>query len=260
MSKKPSLRNICLFLEYEGTNYYGWQLQPARPTIQGELLKAIKKLTGENVTLFGSGRTDRGVHATMQVANFKTRSSIPTSRIPHGLNAYLPSDITVVRAKEVPLDFNSQFNAKSKRYRYTILNRKTPRALLRNTSYLIRRELSIKDMKKAARYFIGKKDFRAFAKESKKRISTIRRISEILIKKQKDILTIEIEGDGFLYTMVRAIVGTLLEVGLGKMSLEKVKEIISSRDRKLAGPNVPAKGLCLIKVTYEKDKDCSYYN
>jgi tRNA pseudouridine38-40 synthase len=254
------MRNICLVIEYEGTNYYGWQIQKRYKTIQGELLKAIKKVTGEDVILYGSGRTDRGVHAIGQVANFNTISRIPVSRFPYALNAHLPRDITVKEAREVPLEFNAQFCAKSKVYRYTILNSTTPRALFRNFAYLVRSKLSIKNIRNGARYLIGKKDFRSFAKDAKEKINTTRAVKRISIKKDSEVITIEIQGDGFLYAMVRGIVGTLLQVGLGKIKPKDVKKILDSKNRRLAGPNVPAKGLCLISVQYEKIKGYPHHN
>jgi len=247
---KIDSRNIKLTIEYDGTNYCGWQIQKHKATIQSEILKAIKKITGENVILRGASRTDSGVHSLGQVANFKTTSRIPIEKIPSALNAHLPSDITIKNAEESSDDFDAQFSAKLKTYRYVILNRKTPCALMRNTSYLVKTPLNIKNIISAAQYLVGKKDFRAFATKNKNKKNTIRYIKSISIKKKNDIITFDIEGNGFLYNMVRTIVGTLLLCGLGKLKPQDVKKILESRDRKNAGQTLPAKGLCLINIKY----------
>lgn len=243
-------RNIKLTIEYDGTNYCGWQIQKGKHTIQSEIAKAIKRVTGKRVTLYGAGRTDGGVHALGQVANFKTISKIPISKIPHALNNYLSPDIIIRKANKVSQSFNSQFDAVSKTYCYTVLNRETPSALMRNTCYLVKSQLDIKKMRSAVKYIKGKRDFRAFATENKYKKNTIRCINSLSIKKDGDIITFKINGSGFLYNMVRAIVGTLIWVGLGKLAPKDVGIILNSCDRKNAGPNVPAKGLCLIEVKY----------
>ncbi|OHB69348.1 MAG: hypothetical protein A2W23_10455, partial [Planctomycetes bacterium RBG_16_43_13] len=172
-------------------------------------------------------------------------------RFAHALNDYLPEGITTKEANEASPDFNSQFNAVSKTYRYTILNRDTPSAVMRNYYYLVRSPLDEMKMRIASQNLVGEKDFRAFATENKDKENTVRRINYFDIKRDGDFVYFEVNGDGFLYNMVRAIVGTLLLVGLGKLSPEGVKQILDSKDRKMAGANVPAKGLCLMEVKYK---------
>jgi tRNA pseudouridine38-40 synthase len=247
---KSKLRNIKLVIEYEGTNYFGWQSQRHGKTIQSEIVKAIEKVTGQRPILYGAGRTDSGVHALGQVANFRTESEIPVEKIPHALNAHLPKDITIYKAQEVSADFNAQFDVKQKSYKYTILNRETPMAYMRNYYHLIKGPLDVEAMRSAALHLIGRKDFAAFTTKSSSKSDTVREITKLKIERQGDFVLIYITGDGFLYNMVRAIAGTLVQVGQGKLSPDDMVLILKSRDRRHAGPNLPAKGLCLLEVTY----------
>lgn len=230
------MRNIKLEIEYDGTDYSGWQTQRKCKTIQGTIEKALQKILQEKVRLIGSGRTDAGVHAQAQIANFKTNSKIPARNIQLALNALLPEDIVILKAKDAPLDFHARYNAKCKTYRYTILNREYPSALLRNHTYLYPYKLNLNLMRKEAESLLGKHDFRAFQTLDKKRRNPIRIIKSIKIKKKGPLIDIYITANGFLYNMVRRIVGALLEIGRGKFPLSH--------------PNVPAKGLTLIKVSY----------
>lgn len=241
-----------LVIEYDGTNYSGWQIQKNKKSIQGELTKAIKKITGENTVIIGASRTDARVHATSQVANFKTSTKIPINKIAHAINANLPDDITVKKAIEVPLEFNAMKNVSSKTYCYSILNSEFPSALRRNYYYLIRTPLNINAMRRAAKVLIGRHDFGGFVTEASTKRNTIRTIFALNIKKRGDEIKIYVKGDGFLYKMVRCIVGTLVWVGKGKIKSGDVKYILRKKDRRLAGPNLPAKGLCLIDVKYER--------
>lgn len=247
------MRNLRLEIEYDGTNYCGWQIQRNsnnKPSIQETLEKTLRKILQEKIKLIGSGRTDAGVHALAQVANFKTNSKVALEKLQKALNGNLPDDITISKIEEVSFKFNSRFNAKSKLYRYTILNRNYPSAGLRNTTYFYPHPLNIKLMQKEAKVLLGRHNFAAFVGANKTEINAVRTIKRIKITKDKDLIYIDIEADGFLYNMVRNIVGTLIEIGRGKFSKGSLKRILASRNRKLAGPTAPAYGLYLLKVKY----------
>lgn len=250
------MNNIKIVIEYDGTNYAGWQKQKKEETVQETLKIAIEKVINEKITLHGAGRTDAGVHAVGQVANFKTKSTIPTYKLVQAINFYLPNDIVVKSARKVAGKFHSQYSAKSKSYRYTILNSDTPAAINRNFCYHYCGDLNIEKMQKASRHIIGKHDFSAFksrsnnARKSSRHGSNIRTIQKLEIKKRGKRLLFTIEADGFLYKMVRSIVGTLLEVGKDKMTIEEFKKVSRSGTRSLAGATLPAKGLCLLRVKY----------
>jgi tRNA pseudouridine38-40 synthase len=258
ISRKLLVNNIKLVIEYDGTNYAGWQQQKKEETVQETLKIAIEKVVNEKITLHGAGRTDAGVHALGQVANFKTKSTIPTYKLVQAINFYLPNDIVVKSARKVTEKFHSQYSSKSKIYRYTILNNDTARAINRNFCYHYNGDLNVEKMQKASRHIIGKHDFSAFKSKSNnvrptksfRRVSNIRTIKKLEIKKKGKHLLFTIEADGFLYKMVRSIVGTLLEVGKGKMTIEEFRTVSRSGTRSLAGATVPAKGLCLLRVKY----------
>ncbi|MDP6685429.1 MAG: tRNA pseudouridine(38-40) synthase TruA [Candidatus Omnitrophota bacterium] len=246
-------RNICLVIEYDGTRFSGWQKQSRdrkSRTIQEEIEQSGKKLFGKKIRLIGAGRTDTGVHAEAQVANFKVSSRLPLSNIKKGLNSYLPKDIAILSAEDASLDFHSRFNAKGKLYRYTILNQDTRSPLIDRYSSRVVYDLDINLMKSSARCFVGKKDFKSHQASDKKNRTSIRTIKRLDIVVNPPMIDIYVQADGFLYNMVRNIVGTLIEVGRGKISTKEVKKIIAKKDRRLAGPTAPAKGLCLVKVIY----------
>jgi len=243
------VNNIKLVIEYDGTNYAGWQQQKKEKTVQETLKKAIENIVNEKITLYGSGRTDAGTHALGQVANFKTKSNLPTSKLVQAINFYLPNDIIVKSARKVSGKFHSQYSTKSKIYRYTILNNNTGSAINRNFCYYYSGDLNIEKMQKASKALVGRHDFSAFKSRSDN-VSNIRTIKKLEIKKKGKHLLFTIEADGFLYKMVRSIVGTLLEVGKGKMTITEFKKVSRSGTRSLAGATVPAKGLCLLKVKY----------
>lgn len=243
------MNNIKLVIEYDGTNYAGWQQQKSGKTIHQTLNKAIERVVNEKITLHGSGRTDAGTHAIGQVANFKTQSNIPVYNLVQAINFYLPKDIVVKSAKKVPEKFHSRYSAKSKVYRYTILNNKTRNAIGRNYCYYYSADLDIEKMQKASNALIGKHDFSTFKSKSDV-ISSVRTIKKLDIMKKGEYLLFTIEADGFLYKMVRSIVGTLLEVGRGKMTIKEFRETVRSGIRSKAGNTVPAKGLCLLRVKY----------
>ena len=243
------MNNIKLVIEYDGTNYAGWQQQKNGITIHEKLSKAIEKVINEDVALLGSGRTDAGTHALGQVANFKTESNIPIYNLVQAINSYLPKDIVVKSAKKVPEKFHSRYSAKSKIYRYTILNSKERSAIGRNYSLHYSMYLDVEKMRKASKVLMGKHDFSTFKSKSEV-ISSVRTIMKLEIKKQGNFLVFTVEADGFLYKMVRSIVGTLIEVGRGKMTIVEFKKIVRSGARAKAGNTVAANGLCLLKVKY----------
>lgn len=244
------LRNIKLTIEYDGTNYCGWQIQKNAKAVQEVITEAIAKITGHKITLCGASRTDSGVHAKGQIANFRTHSRMTPYQFIKALNSNLPNDIAIRAVKEVSKSFNSMYDAKSKDYRYTILNSPIPTALDRNFYYFVPYKISISRMKKALKYLVGRHDFRAFATRSSAKENCIRKIYSIKITTKNDYIYIDIKGNGFLYNMVRTIVGTLLLIAQGKIKPEDIRAIIESRERKKAGPTAPAKGLCLLRVNY----------
>lgn len=244
------MRNIKLIIEYEGTNYAGWQIQKNAKSIQGTLESALKRIIGEKGRLISCGRTDSGVHAIGHVVNFKTKSKIPLSNLQRGLNSILPRDIVIKEVKEVALNFNSRFDAKSKVYRYTILNRSYPQALCRNYFYYVPYKLDLNTMKREAKCLVGRHDFKSFQAADKKERSSIRTIKKLEVERKKDVIEVEIEADGFLYNMVRNIVGTLIEIGRGRFKAGSMKKILKAKNRDLAGPTAPARGLCLVEVKY----------
>mgnify|MGYP000872409116 CR=1 FL=1 len=244
------MTNIKLTIQYDGTNYCGWQRQKNGISIQEKVEDAIYLVTGEKVKLIASGRTDRGVHAQGQVANFITSSKIPPDRFKYALNSKLPQDISIVKSELVPENFHARYDAKGKVYRYVIFNGEIRNPLYNRYAYHVPVKLDFDLMDKAKDYFLGRHDFRAFMAQGSSVKSTIRTIKDINLDKREELIFFTIEGDGFLYNMVRIIVGTLVEVGLGKIKEEDIPHIIESKDRKRAGHTAPAKGLCLEKVYY----------
>ncbi|MEW6101165.1 MAG: tRNA pseudouridine(38-40) synthase TruA [Candidatus Omnitrophota bacterium] len=242
--------NIKLKIEYDGTNYGGWQRQKNSKSIQETIERVLMRILREKVHLVASGRTDSGVHAKEQVANFETKSNMPLDKLQKAMNSLLPEDISINSVRKAPLDFHSRFQAKSKVYRYTILNRASPSALLRNRVYFYPYPLDTQSMKKEAGNLLGKRNFRSFQASSKKKSSAVRTIKALKVVKNQDIISIDIEADGFLYNMVRNIVGTLIEIGRGKLKKGSLREILAAKDRSYAGPTAPAQGLCLMKVKY----------
>jgi len=256
------MRNIKLIIEYDGVGFNGWQVQERTraqehkrtskrlKTVQGEIEKAAKKLFGKKINLIGSGRTDSGVHAKEQVANFRIDSRLPLDKVKNGLNSYLPRRISVVSAEDVPIKFHSRFDSRGKLYKYTIMNRPARSPLLERHSAFVPYGLNLTAMKKAAGYLVGRKDFKSFQAMDKKEKSSIRTIKKIDIISRPPVIEIYIEADGFLYNMARNIAGTLIEVARGRFKPEAVKGILEKRHRPSAGQTAPAKGLCLEKVFY----------
>ena len=244
------MRNIKLTIEYDGKCYNGWQKQPNKLNIQGEIEKAIYNITKEEVELIGSGRTDAGVHALGQVANFKTNSQISIEKLPLAINSQLKNSIVIKRAEEVDERFHSRYNAKHKTYRYIINNSKCGTAIYRNLEYSYPFELDAQKMQQAAKYFEGEHDFKAFKSSGTSSKNSVRTIYKAIVKKEGEKIIIELTGNGFLYNMVRIISGTLLDVGLGKIKPEEIPEIIESKDRQRAGKTLPSHGLYLVEVKY----------
>ena len=246
------MRNIKLVIEYDGKEFNGWQKQPNKLNIQGEIEQAIERITGEKVDLMASGRTDAGVHALGQVANFKTNSNIPIEKFPIALNANLKKSILIKSAEEVEERFHSRLNCKRKTYRYVINNSKYGTAIYRNLETHIPIKLDIQKMQQAIKYFEGEHDFKAFKASGTSSKSSVRTIykAEVLDARNERIY-IELTGNGFLYNMVRIISGTLVDVGLGKIEPEEIENIILSKDRQYAGKTLPPQGLYLLTVEYE---------
>lgn len=244
------MRNIKLIIEYDGTDYHGWQSQQNAVAVQDVVRKAIKKLTGEDVTLTGSSRTDTGVHAYGQVANFMTDSRIPADRFCYAINTNLPEDIAIKSSVEVDESFHARFSTKGKKYRYLIYNHPVPPALLCHRAWHEPRIVDFEAMKQAAPDFLGEHDFSAFKATGSDVKTNERTITYVDLKKEDELITFEIAGNGFLYNMVRIIVGTLVDVGLGKIPADSISKIIESRDRRQAGMTAPAHGLYLVEVYY----------
>jgi tRNA pseudouridine38-40 synthase len=245
------MRNIRLLIEYDGTNYQGWQVQPKGSTIQGTIEEKLALLTGEPVRLIGSGRTDAGAHAFGQVAHFKTQSQMDVRSIQRALNSLLPPDILIQKVKEDEEGFHAQKQSKSKVYEYRILNRNLRSVFHRGYAWHIPQKLDLEEVKKAARNLIGEHDFSSFRSTGTPTRTAVRRVIRAEWKRGRGgLIRFEIEANGFLKQMVRAVVGTLVEVGRGKISAEEFRKIIESKDRKKAGPTAPAHGLFLKEVKY----------
>ena len=246
------MRNIKLTIEYDGKNFAGWQTQPGKVSIQSEIERAIKEVTGEEVDLTASGRTDAGVHAIGQVANFHTDTKIEIHKIPYALNSKLPKSIVIKSAEEVPERFHSRYLCKGKTYRYIINNNEFPSALNRYREFHISQKLDICKMREALKCFEGTHDFKGFKSSGgSEKKTTVRTLTKLELQEKDGIITVELSGDGFLYNMVRIIVGTIVDVGLGKIRVEDLPEIIESKDRTRAGKTLPPHGLYLVQVRYE---------
>jgi tRNA pseudouridine38-40 synthase len=245
------MMNFKLTIEYDGTHYRGWQRQAEGPTVQAEIERALASMTRATITLIGAGRTDAGVHALGQVANFRCNTRLGSETILKGLNSLLPPDIVVRECRLASEGFHARFDAKSKVYHYRILNRTVRAAVGRNYAWFIHRPLDLDAMRQASGYLIGCHDFKAFESSGSPRAHTVRTvIAANWADGEGRQLTFQIEADGFLRCMVRNIVGTLVAVGLGKLTAGTVLDILQSRDRKRAGATAPGRGLFLVEVTY----------
>ena len=244
------MRNIKLTISYDGTRYKGWQIQKNGNTVQKEISKAAKKIFNSNHTVVGSSRTDSGVHAKGQVANIKTSSDIPAEKITLAFNRILPKDIAIVKCEEVDLDFHSQFLAKSKHYSYKILNSRGKDPFSEKYSWKVPYKLNIAAMKREAKVLEGRHDFKSFQAKDRKDKNTVREIYSISINKRGPLVNIDIKGNGFLYNMVRNIVGTLVDTGRGYLPEGSMEKILKNKDRRTAGPTAPPKGLFLLNIKY----------
>jgi tRNA pseudouridine38-40 synthase len=246
------MRNIKLVIEYEGTNYCGWQIQKNVNSIQETIQKAIERITGSMPNLNGSGRTDAGVHALGQVANFETESKIPAERFAFALNAVLPKDIVIKASSEAETDFHARYSAIGKQYSYLILNSKQPTALYRNLAYHVSycEKLDINELITASKGFLGTHDFYGFMSTGSSIKDTTRTIYDIDATQNGEFIKLTFKGNGFLYNMVRIMSGTLLYTGIGKIKANQISEIITAKDRTKAGITLPAHGLYLDKVLY----------
>jgi len=244
------MRHVRLDVQYDGTNYAGFQVQPDQPTVQGTLEEALRRLLGEAVRIVGASRTDAGVHALGQVVSFTTENVIPAERIVPALNALLPPDVAVTAAAEVPAEFHPRYGAQRKEYRYRVLNRVLPSPFIGRYAWHVPLALDVDAMAEAAEVLVGEHDFAAFCAAGGSAQTTVRTLYEVSVSRDDEVIEIGVAGNGFLYMMVRNIVGTLVEVGLGRMPAERVAAILASRDRSQAGPTAPAQGLTLVGVGY----------
>ncbi len=257
------LRNIKLTIQYDGTGFLGWQVQPQGPTIQGELEKALRRITGVKTVLTGSGRTDAGVHALGQVANFRTDSKIPVEGLLKGLNSLLPPSIAVVKAEEVPLEFHSIRDSLLKEYRYHLIISSFPQPLWNKRAWVLSHPLDIASMQQAAGIFKGTHDFTSFRASGSEARTSVRTVYRCEISRCGHSpfppsggihFDINVAADGFLRYMVRNMVGILVEIGKGARSPMDVNRILEARNRSAAGRTAPPEGLYLVKVAYREDK------
>ena len=257
------MRNIALLLEYDGTNYCGWQVQDNGSSVQAVVQEAVRQLTKESNRVVGASRTDAGVHALGQVANFHTRSDIPAEAFIRGLIPHLPADVVVRDAAEVATEFNARHDARSKRYCYIIHESPTRSALLRHKTWHRRGQLNVNAMAAAAEALIGQHDFTTFCATNDRNPSKVRRLTKLSVRRMSwskvwplphpgrdKVIVFEVEGEAFLQQMVRNIVGTLVEVGEGRRPATAVAKILRAKDRRLAGPCAPGAGLSLAEVVY----------
>ncbi len=245
------MRNIAMRLMYDGTAYHGWQVQKNDRTVAGTIEEALSKLTGEKAKVTGCGRTDAGVHALCYCANFKTESTIPAERLPLALNSLLPRDISVVKAADVEEDFNAILSCIKKEYTYKIVNSRIRDPFLKDRVYFYPVKLKLDVMKRAAEQFVGTHDFAAVRSVGTETKTTVRTIYYCEIDRSGDEISMRVCADGFLYNMVRAIMGTIIYCSEGKIMPEEIQRLLKTRDRRLTGPTVPPQGLYLSRVWYE---------
>ncbi len=245
------MRNIAMRLMYDGTRYHGWQVQKSEITVAETLEKALSKICCAPTKIVGCGRTDAGVHALSYCANFKTESRIPTDRLPLAVNALIPGDIAVLDAVEAPGDFNAILSCKRKEYTYDIYNARIRNPMYVNRAYFYPVPLDEGTMDRAAKAFVGTHDFAAVRSVGTDVKSTVRTVYYCDVTRKDELIKIKICADGFLYNMVRAIVGTLIYASLGKIAPREIESILETRDRRLAGPTVPPEGLYMTRVWYD---------
>lgn len=248
------MKRVMLVVAYDGTNYCGWQVQPNAITVEGVINQKLSELLKEEIKVIGASRTDSGVHALGNVAVFDTEARIPGEKVSYALNQRLPDDIRIQKSMEVPLDFHPRYCKCWKEYEYRIFNGEFANPMERLYSYFVYKKLDIEAMRKAATYLVGEHDFKSFCSTATQTETTVRTVYGIDVDKQDKIITIKVRGNGFLYNMVRIIVGTLVQVGLGFYEAERVKTMLEAVDRTVAGPTAPACGLRLNEIFYDNDK------
>ncbi len=244
------MRRLRLTIEYDGTDFSGWQRQDNAPSIQATIEDALGKMVGAPVILKGAGRTDAGVHARGQVAHFETAASIPLHGFRRGLNSTLPSSIAVVGVTEAAPDFDARFSALGKWYRYTLWNAESRSALDGRYAWHLRGELDVGAMQQAAAALIGRHDFAAFRASDCERKTTVRNLHRLDVRRLGERVTFDVEADAFLKNMVRILVGTLVDVGRARLTVADVAQLLVAPDRRRAGPTAPAHGLCMMAVRY----------
>lgn len=247
------MRRIKLTVAYDGTNYVGWQVQPNGVSIEEILNRELSRMLKEKITVIGASRTDSGVHALGNICVFDTESRIPGDKFKFAVNESLPPDIVVQESEEVPLDYHPRKVRSIKTYEYRILNRVLPDPTQRLNSYFFYYPLDVEKMKEAAKVVVGEHDFKSFCNIRASVKTTVRTIYSLTIEKSGDMITLRIVGNGFLYNMVRIIIGTLVKIGCGLWPLEKMQEALDACDRSAAGPTAPAKGLTLISIVEQED-------
>jgi len=244
------MRYLKAIVEYDGTNYHGFQRQNNALAVQEVLEESLLKLTKTQIKVIGASRTDSGVHAEGQVVNFETKSPIPIERFSYAWNNSLPDDIVIKEVSKTDAEFHARHSAKGKIYEYHILNQETPSAFERNYSYHIKKELDFTAMQKAAEYLVGEHDFTSFRASGCSAKTPVRKIESFTVKQLGNKIILSVEGTAFLYNMVRIMAGTLIEVGLGKLDIKEVPKILKLKDRTQAGSTAPGCGLRLIRVKY----------
>ena len=244
------MRNIKLTIEYDGTNYHGWQIQPNGITVHEVIQNALATLTKTETQIIGAGRTDTGVHAAGQVANFISELELTSASIRKSLNSMLPDDVVITDVQDVPHDFHARFSAQSRTYRYTILNREFPSAFLGNTTYFFPRPIRTDRIDNVCGALIGEKDFSSFQRTGSERINPVCTVLAASCRRDADLVYFQIEADAFLRGMVRALVGTVLKLQETSDPIHRFQKILDDRDRSAAGPSAPAHGLSLIAVKY----------
>lgn len=245
------MRTIAVVIEYDGTDFAGFQVQSGKRTVQAELCKAVRIITKESVPVIGASRTDSGAHATGQVVHFRTRCSIPIERVPLALNSVLPRDVAARWAWEADDSFHARYSARSRVYRYTVWNHPVRSAMMERYAFRVSHTLEVRAMQVAAQALVGRHDFAAFASEAHRYRNTMREVYSAQVGARLPLLWLRVEANGFLQGMVRAIMGTLLEVGLGKREPESIAYLLQQGSREKAGFSVPAHGLCLVRVNYD---------
>ncbi len=244
------MRRVLLVVQYDGTDYHGFQQQPGLRTVQQELALALNRVLGEEVAVTGAGRTDAGVHALGQTVAFDTNNPIPIENLTRALNDALPEDIGIVSAENADAEFHPCYDAKGKLYSYRILNRELPSPFINRYAWHVPEPLDVPMMSAAAEKLVGEHDFASFCASGGSTESTVRTLRRLDVQREGELVEMRLEADGFLYMMVRIIAGTLVEVGRGELSPEEVGRIVDARDRRRAGPTAPPQGLSLVRVIY----------